>query len=361
MPVPTHCLPSGSLATGQAPVPNFPGPASIFTPAGSKRGVVVLLHGLFFGAGFPNPCVDVGGILPSLQATLAADLQADGWVVIWPTLVGDAAGLGQGGSWSAEFANDTGKGSRLANSIASLWWAGHVIPYLHKNYPGFPIVPMGFSGGGYHSALIAKTQTSTIAGFAAFNPAIQPWAVANLGINWDLAPVLSFTLASGENGLTLPQSTLTVNETISVQNPPQTGGLLVASSGAILQIIRYTSWSGSVFSGVTGGDSSHTMATNGAVIQSTYTSGADIGMTDLNAMPNGSQGTIPIGMFRWQTGDPFVGYAHIKTLSDNASGAGMPVTGLARSGGTHQMDATDVTAIMGWVSGTLDTACPAVH
>jgi hypothetical protein len=333
------------------PVPGFPGPSTTLTPGGLKRGVIVLMHGIEIG--FPSPLVDFISP-PSLYNTLATDLQTDGWVVIWPTLLGDAFGGSQFSGWSADLANDAGHGSRLATSIG-LWW-DHCIDYLAVHYPGLPVVPLGISLGGLQCIQIATQRASTLAAYCAHIPLLLPWTLNFLAL-WNLAPKLSFTLAVGENGLTLPQSTLTVNEAISVQNPPQSGCLVVAGNPQP-QIIRYTSWAGSTFSGVTGGDGVSTMATNGSVTQSSHTSGLDVPMTALNALGNGSQGTVPVGYLGWETGDTGVGYPNIQTLYNNAIGASQPVSHTARSGGTHQMDATDVAAITGWFTATVDPLCP---
>lgn len=362
-PVATHCLPSGSLGTGQLPVPAFPGPgSSILTPGGSKRGVVVLMHGMLtVDNQFPYPLQDVVGVLPELYNTLATNLQGDGWVVIWPSLIGDNYLTAQSHGLLGDISNDAGFGSRYANSVWSLWW-DHALSYLNANYPGFPVVPFGVSTGGLQAYLVAINRTSSIAAYGAHVPNLLMWAVQKTGVNFNLSPT-TWALASGMNGLTLPQSTVTV--TTSTTGAPSSGCIVIAANPNT-QIIRYTGVSGSTFTGCTGGDGVSTLSTGGQVSQSSSSSGLDIAMTALNALGNGQQGTVPPGFVGWETSDSIVGFANPQTLYNTANGASAPVTSFAGSV-DHALDTAAVNAICnaahnaGWFPATVDPLCPAVH
>lgn len=359
----THCLPTGSLGTGQLPIPDFPGAgSSILTPGGSKRGVVILMHGMLTTNGqFAYPLQDVVGVLPELYQTLATNLQGDGWVVIWPALIGDSYNTAQSLGLLADISNDTGHGSRYSNSVWSLWW-DHILNYLNLNYPGFPVVPFGVSTGALQAYLIAANRTSTIAAYGGHVPNLLMWAVQKTGVNFALSPT-TWALASGMNGLTLPQSVVTV--TTSTTGAPSSGCIVVAANPNA-QIIRYTGVSGSTFTGCTGGDGTSTMSTNGVVTQSSASSGLDISMTAFNSLGNGSQGTVPVGFIGWETQDSVVGFANPQTLYNNANGASAPVTSFSGSA-DHALDATAVNAICnaahnsGWFPTTVDPLCPAVH
>lgn len=155
----THCLPSGALGTSELPVPNVSAAnLTTYTPSGSKRGVVVLLHGLNI-VGVNIPIVPTGAML-----TLAGTLQTDGWVVINPTFSEDlySGALPTTGLYN-DINADTGHGSRyLTNMLA--WW-DHVVAYINQRYGNWPIVPFGLSWGAWHAYQIAKNKQSTIIGY----------------------------------------------------------------------------------------------------------------------------------------------------------------------------------------------------
>ena len=354
----THCLPSGSLGTGELPVPNVPGFGSSFStvliPGGAKRGVVPLFHGL----GSRPPFADISGPPPTLYNTLATDLVADGWVVIWVEQLGDDYISDQPSGVINDLTNDTGHGSRMLTNQGHL--IDHTNNYIQKTFGSWPVVPFGISYGGWDSLAWATTRTATITAYGGHVPVIGLWYLNFLGNIFDLAPKLSYTLASSANGLTLPQSTVQVNEDIS--GATSAGALVVACAGTP-QIINYTSKTigTKTFNGVTGGDGVTTMATNNGVSQSTFTSGLDISLTALNALANGQQGSAPLGFIGWETGDVGVGYSNAQILYNNAHGAGAPITSYIVTGGAHQMSSADVTAIMAWFTGTVDPICPAVH
>ena len=110
----------------------------------------------------PNPIVDIsnfGGT--ALWGTLASDLVADGWVVIFPPYqedfyVGFDASVGITNDISA----DTNHGARYLAS--TLHWWDHVLSWINSNYGAWPIVPFGASWGGWRAFSIAANRPSTI-------------------------------------------------------------------------------------------------------------------------------------------------------------------------------------------------------
>jgi hypothetical protein len=344
----THCLPSGSLGTAQIPVPPFTGyPGTILTPSGSKRGVVVWSPGLgtlntSWGQSFAD-----NGVFQ--VQTLATNLQNDGWVVIYAEPPGLNYLTTQATGVFNDINNDAGNGSRF-KTTASLWW-DHVINYLNLNYPGWPVVPFGGSMGGLFTLIIATTRTSTIAAYGMQVPAELLWTAQLTGVNYAQSPVTA-ALDSSMNGLAWPQSTVTANASIAAF--PSSGCIMVAQSGGVtgFSAIRYTGKSGNSFTGCTGGYTGATMATGGTIQQSSFTSGLDISMTALNALGNGSQGSVPVGYMAWETLDSLIGFANTQTLYNNANGAGTPVTHRAGPN-DHQMLYNDVSFITAntWVSG----------
>lgn len=81
------------------------------------------------------------------------------------------------------------------------------------------------------------------------------------------------------------------------------------------------------------------------------TAGIDNTSTMLNAV------TKP-GLIGWGTSDPVVSYTPIEAIYNAASGAGRPVTSNAQASG-HTLNNTDVTAITGWFTSTVNPLAPA--
>lgn len=168
----THCLPSGVLGTGELPVPNVSAAnMSSLTPSvGSRRGVVVMLHGMTIKVADTVPIFgDLGGVQPILWLSLANALVADGWVVIQPQFADNFYPGAPPAGLFGDVSNDAGHGSRyLAQTLH--WW-DHVVSWIASNYGVWPIVPLGFSWGGWHSLQIAAGRPSTITAYVAHHPA----------------------------------------------------------------------------------------------------------------------------------------------------------------------------------------------
>lgn len=137
---------------------------------GSKRGVVVLLHGLV-GKTRPMPLqiLDVGGIIPEFVLTFSNALAANGWEVIQPTFAEDWAVGDPSQAIQTDVTVDTGHGARyLAQTLH--WW-DHVIAYIAQHYgPTWPIVPFGISWGGWHALQIAANKQPSILAYGAHAP-----------------------------------------------------------------------------------------------------------------------------------------------------------------------------------------------
>lgn len=350
----THCITDDPLSNGELRANlSFPGGIAPLVPGGSKRGVVIFCHGL--GTGPQSLPVPLSGT----SVTLANDLVADGWVVLAPAELGDSyTGQIQSNGIVNDFTNDAGHGSRWQNNNG-LWLDGGLV-YVNEEFGNWPIVMIGISWGGLLALQAATKRTSSITAYCAHVAAMLPWTINGVTA-FQGAPNLNFTLASSMNGLTLPQTSLTVNEVITsaLAGP----GSLVVASSVTAQVVTYTSVNTATktFNGLTGGNTAFgTMATGGAVVQSSFSSGCDIPFTALNALGNGQQGSPPLGFIGWETADFIVGYSNQQLLYGTASGAGAPVTSLAGTG-PHGLSASDVTAIMAWITGPVDAICPAVH
>lgn len=340
----SHC--PTVLGAGELNTPNFPGAgSSIFIPSGSKRAVVVLMHGLNWG--FPPGISDFNffGVLYYFL-TLAENLQAAGYQVVWPEEIGDGYVVDQSHGWFNDCNQDSGKGSRILGNIER--FADHAATWRDLNAPGCPLIFGGVSLGGFHALQIAINKTSKIAGYFCQVPAMKIWT-ANITPSFNVSPLTTTYSGSMITSFANPGTMqLTANPGYTA-----TGTLVVTSSGSP-QIIRYTSIdSGFLLHGVTGGDGTVSVSNGATVSQSTFTSGMDVSTTALNALGNGSLGTVPPGYLCYETGDEAVGYANTQALGSAATGAGAPVTVHSVTGGAHQMSIADVGFLVAktWVSG----------
>ena len=363
MTVTHHCPPT--LGTGELPPPRFPGSLDPMVPSGAKRGVVVLLHGLNVTdpGGFPCPLNDSisGDVIKNL--TLANDLVADGWVVIFPELLGDSYIDGsQNNGILLDINNDSFvSGIRYRTNILR-WW-DHAIQYIQRVFGNWPVVVAGSSWGGMQSLHIAINKTSTITGYMAQVPAMRPWTLDFFG-EWTKAPYnFNGTLSSAMSGQSLPLSAIIVNESISGLTAPDS---LVVQSAAGTQYLAYTgiNTSTKTFTGVTGGTGA--LSTGGSVKQSLFASVINVPFDALNTLGNGQAAVPPRGYIAWETADTVVGFANQALLAGTAIANGAPVVSRARTGGGHQMDATDLTDIMAWFTRSTspfgpDHYAPAVH
>jgi dienelactone hydrolase len=154
----THCLTSGALGSNELPCPGINGVNNKeLIPAGSKRGVVVLMHGLDIVR------IDPPYTLSGAFLTFAQGLQTDGWVVIVPPFPEDLFdSLPTQGLWNDVNA-DAGHGSRYL--ATTLHWWDHIIAYIQTKWGNWPVVPFGLSWGGWHAHAVAKNKLSTIKAF----------------------------------------------------------------------------------------------------------------------------------------------------------------------------------------------------
>lgn len=192
MTIATHCLPNDVLGTDEVPVPNISANTVLtLTPVGGVglgniRGVVVICHGLDQTTQtIPHPLVDApGGFLPNLFRTLANNLVLDGWLCIQPIYQEDNHRVSPVYGIFTDMQNDATFGARYLAS--ALHWWDHVVIYIHKTYGEWPIVPFGFSEGGWHALTMAANRTSDIVAYGAHCP-------------WTIGSTLSTTFTPGFN------------------------------------------------------------------------------------------------------------------------------------------------------------------
>lgn len=163
MPNPTHCLPAGVLGASQLDVYNISSSViATQTPAGSKRGVVVLLPGLGNSIQPLPPVINnTGGFLPIRILDLANALTADGWVFLYVNAPETAyGGISAVGLFNAIQA-DPGFGSQYLATCLAMW--DHYVLYCQATYgAGIPIVPVGVSMGGWWALQIAANRYMTV-------------------------------------------------------------------------------------------------------------------------------------------------------------------------------------------------------
>lgn len=164
----SHCKPSGSLGAGELGVPAVSASNStVFTPTGSKRGVLVSLHGMTGSHLTPPPVVeDSGAPLPYKGLTFANHLKDDGWVSLWVPCVEDgySAGVGPAGIMN-DVLLDAGHGSRYLDANLRHW--DHVVNYIKRTYGDWPIIVYGGSWGGWRVLqILANRESTVVAGMA---------------------------------------------------------------------------------------------------------------------------------------------------------------------------------------------------
>lgn len=176
MPV-THCLPTGSLATGQLPTNPIPGQGSLTVPAGgighgSIRGVVV------YGHGWNESAAAFGGGETLIQNFLNA-LVTDGWIVLnasypednYAANPGAFTGNANSTGTALDFTNDSGDGARYLATWLHTW--DHIVLWIQKTYGAtIPIVAFGVSWGGWHTIQVALNKASSIVAWGVHIPVV---------------------------------------------------------------------------------------------------------------------------------------------------------------------------------------------
>ena len=225
----THCLPSGSLGTGEVGVPIVPGNASILTPSGSKRGIAVFCHGMGTTP-LALPPVNTGGFL-----TLANDLKADGWIVLYAIEPGDGYLNGQAAAVNNDLFNDSGGGDGARHQACILHWWDHVVNWINLTYGNWPTVIVGYSWGGMHALSVAIKRTSTIMAYVGHHPVSNPSLLNPSvgGFTWSMLNTTGINVgASGLNALpngqlgSVPPGLLGWGTIDTIIDYPQSGDLL---------------------------------------------------------------------------------------------------------------------------------------
>jgi len=192
----THCLPSGSAAASQIQVPGI-NIGSVIAQTGTLKGVLVYLHGMQAGAGagFPEELYNTDVLLPNWNLLLCQTIAATGWYVIAPSEPGDGYAVGgQNVALYDDIGADSGHGTRLVGTTLE-WW-DHMVLFIQRTISAsVPIVPVGFSWGGWNALQIAIGRTSTIAGYVAHHPAS---IVSDLNPAWVLETFSDITTTGAD-------------------------------------------------------------------------------------------------------------------------------------------------------------------
>lgn len=158
--VATHCLPSEARGATELPVaPINPAMTVVTAPgAGPYRGIVVTAHGLITNRGYLPPQGPQDLTFFGLQvrdATFAADLNADGWIMLnvltngdnWSTTGNVCHGI------SRDINHDDG--TRYHQGVRH-WWE-HIRRYIRRTWGDWPVIAYGGSWGGMHALTTAET------------------------------------------------------------------------------------------------------------------------------------------------------------------------------------------------------------
>jgi hypothetical protein len=178
MSVLTHCLPSGTLGTGEIPVCTITSAnTTAYVPSGGIghgfiRGVVVAMHGLSVVQAPIPPVLSADSSVTAFKAfgsTMMTQFINDGWLYLNVPYPEDYyVSLGVQGIYN-DITNDSGHGSRYLTM--TLHWWDHIVLYIKSTYGNWPIVAYGGSWGGWHALQIAANRQSTLAAYCPHEPA----------------------------------------------------------------------------------------------------------------------------------------------------------------------------------------------
>ena len=156
-------------------------------------------------------------------------------------------------------------------------WFPSSSPVANTALPGTPDAtdtsgPAGNSGqGGHYLMTVPVSGSYWVATYNDWDPTVIAWvkvlshphtnAQGWTGYGNTTYGQGQTAIAAASNGVTLPTSSITITGT----GWPSTGSFFIRFSGANFQLITYTGFSGSTFSGCTGGTG--TLATNQVVFQ----------------------------------------------------------------------------------------------
>lgn len=345
----THCNPTGTgPAAHELWTPGVPGLGGVQVP-GTVDGVMVLLHGLITGqVTVPLPLVDSGGLLPAAWGTLTSDLLADNWAVIQPSHPEDGyfTGVPLDGLWD-DISNDSTFGARFTNRV--LLWSDHIIDYCHAQWPGKKIALFGFSEGGWMALQILANRTSALLGGIAHCPATV-WENPNPSFTppHDFATINTTGMDAGPTIL----NACSVPTLVSYGTADSAVGWAATTVSAISNGVDVSTFTGSGSLFLT--DSTHItagprirVATSGGFAEIKFTGNTSNTLTGCTTLTG--SGTLSTGGLAAQS--------NTDATITNAIAAGMPITRLANSAAgsnNHELSTTTVTALMSYVTGTLD-------
>jgi hypothetical protein len=334
------------------------------TGVGSRRGVVVLAHGLQVQ---PNPTIpfpinNTGTVgFLSDYLTFANDLAGDGWEVIQPLYQEDLYNGPCAQGIYNDVANDPGFGARYLASTLE-WW-DHVVTYVHNTYgPNWPITIHGFSEGAWKSLVVAIHKTSTLAAYSVHCP-LTHWANVNNaytpGSNFGLLNWKGMAIGATDlNAVAIPGGIGWGTSDTAVGFE----GTSTVAAGSNGTVMNGTNFSGtqslSVALSTTFGGTGPKIVTivgTGGVVKGTMSYGGTGTGTLTNCQWISGSGTLATGDTVVQNG--------ISQLATNAQGAGMPVTTSGLTGtDTHEFTTTDAANYFAWYqsAGGPDSLCPKV-
>lgn len=264
----THCLPTGSLGTGELPVNSITiSNTNVSDPGvGNRRGLVVFQHGLPVGVNpqtvFPIPVPNLT-LSPGLSAQLGdfeAAVVADNWIFWYPPYQEDfySPQANPGSGVLNDVNNDTAHGTRYLNS--SVRWYKHIQSLALRTYGvNPPIILAGWSWGANRTLWLAANHVPGLAGFISHEPLCLPENA--------IIPAVPGWNAANWSGLDLPSSYLTDANTVSTLPPG------IIGYGTNDQIAGYQTPGGSLPTNNT--DAILTACSNGGLTQITRNTTTD--------------------------------------------------------------------------------------
>lgn len=347
---PTHCRPVEPF-TGMVDPPGFPACAPINRPVVGTRGLVVLCHGI---ADLGYPVTMPNDPTGDDWTNLSNDLLADGWMTVYAQQCGDLSGppelLGQ---LATQLADMTGDPSGTANHwwLATLAWWDHVRAWCDYHYGSdFPLVPLGFSNGGWIATQVAANRAETISAAVIHHPALQ-WSTVLADIygqtGYDTSSIdLSSTAL---NGLTVP-ALLGWGTADNVVDPLHNGDTLTAAlySAALAAgaPVSASVDATGAFKSPTTRNQSVTTTSGSKNITGSFTS-ADVGQSILGTGIGYGNSIVS------QTGTAAV-------LNGAATASGTHTCTISVGGERHVLTAADTAQILAFMTGTVDPLCPMV-
>lgn len=355
MSIAEHCLPTGTLATHELPVPNIPGIGTVQDPGPPRRGVVVLCHGLFEGInpGQLSVPADVTGFLNDYSGTLSADLQADGWVVYQLAYPEDNYSFGAPSDGLIDdVSNDAGFGARYLATTLRMW--DHIVAWRNENYPGAPLFPIGGSHGGWEALTLASLRSSQIVAAIGYIPATIWSNASTVFVGNAFGDMSTVGMDLGPHALDATTIPILVSYGTSDQAVGWAGATTVDAASNTVDVSTFTG-SGTLHIANTAG------ITVGPQVK-VVTSGGFATIT-FSGIGAGTPGTLTgcrtmFGTGTLSTGNP-VTQSNTAAMIANAGANVTSHVGVSPS--NHDLQLADVSAFMSWITTNVHPLAPAIH